>query len=206
MRQKKQEMHRITCLSITLLLVPIAAFAQTPQFQLYGGYAYAHVDSGGVTELLTDLSRNWNGWEASFATNFTRFVGVNFDFSGDYGSSSLESPENFTPRLRQQTQTPFFYSYMAGPQFLLPAGPFLVFAHAMAGATQMKREFAGPYFPVIRSDIAFGSVIGAGIDLNLTQYVALRIAQADYLISKNFGGEQNNLRVSGGIVFKFGSR
>ena len=197
-------MRRIILLSISLMFVPVSAVAQTPQVQLYGGYAYAHVDSGGVSGLLDARSRNWNGWEVSFATNFTRFAGVAFDFSGDYGPGFRGSSGNFAPRLREQT--PFLYTYMAGPQFLLPAGRVLVFAHALAGAIQMRRGFAGPGFPVARSDTAFGAAVGAGIDVSLTRYVALRIGQADYLISKNFGGSQNNLRVSGGIVFEFGSK
>ncbi len=51
----------------------------------------------------------------------------------------------------------------------------------------------------LRSDIAFGSAVGGGVDLSLTQNMALRIGQADYLISKNLGVTENNLRVSGGI-------
>jgi hypothetical protein len=197
-------MRRTIFLSITLLSVPLAAVAQTPQVQFYGGYAYMHVDSGGVPGLFNAGSKNWNGWEASFATNFNRYVGVTFDFSGDYGRGFRGGFDNFGRHV--EGQTPFLYAYMAGPQFLIPAGRVLVFAHALAGATQMKRGFAGTAFPVVRSDTAFGAAVGAGIDVSVTRFVALRIAQADYLISKNFGGDQNNLRVSGGIVFEFGGK
>jgi opacity protein-like surface antigen len=198
-------MRRILILSAVLFFVPLAANAQTPQVQVYGGYAYTHVDSGGLTGVFDSHSRDWNGWEASFAANITRYVGVAFDFSGAYGPPIPGASGNFSFGIREQT--PYMYTYMVGPQFLLPAGRILVFAHALAGATQMKRGFTGIYAnPVVRSDSAFGAAVGGGIDLSLTQNVALRIAQADYLISKNFGGDQNNLRVSAGIVFEFGSR
>jgi hypothetical protein len=197
-------MRRILFLSLGLLLVPVAASAQTPQVQLYGGYAYTHIDSGGLSGVLEGSSRNWNGWAASFAANFTRYVGFVFDFSGVYGPSIRGAAGPFSLNLRERTST--MYSYMAGPQFLLPFGRVMVFAHALAGATQVRRGFSGVDFPIVRSDSAFGSAIGGGIDVSLTQYVALRIAQADYLISKNFGGAENNLRVSGGIVFEFGGR
>lgn len=197
-------MRRTVLLSITLLSAPLAAVAQTPQAQLYGGYAYAHVDSGGVPGLFNAGARNWNGWATSFAMNFNKYVGVTFDFSGDYGSGFLGHSDSFAHHVGQQT--PFLYAYMAGPQFLIPAGRVLVFAHGLAGATQMKRGFVGTDFPTARSDTAFGAAVGAGVDVSLTRYVALRIAQADYLISKNFGGSQNNLRISGGIVFEFGGR
>ncbi|HYK89154.1 MAG TPA: outer membrane beta-barrel protein [Acidobacteriota bacterium] len=197
-------MRKIILVTISLLIVPLAASAQTPQVQFYGGYAYTHTDSGGLTGAFDAGSRNWNGWEASFATNFTRYVGVAFDFSGAYGPAVRSAVGTFTLSVREQT--PYMYAYMVGPQFLLPMGRVKLFAHGLAGATQVKRGFTGVSFPVVRSDFAFGSAVGAGIDVSLTRYVALRLGQADYLISKNFGGAQNNLRVSGGIVFEFGGR
>jgi hypothetical protein len=197
-------MHRIILVSAAMLLIPLAASAQTPVVQLYGGYAYTHADSGGLSGVFRGRSRDWNGWETSFSANFTRFVGVTFDFSGDYGPDFRASFSSFSPRL--EDHTPYFYAYMAGPQFLLPLGRVLVFAHALAGATQTKRGFTTAALPVARTDFGFGSAVGAGIDVSLTRYVALRIAQADYLISKNFGGTQNNLRVSGGLVFEFGGK
>ena len=197
-------MRRTVLLLITLFSIPLAAVAQTPDVQLFGGYAYTHVDSGGVPGLFNAGAKNWNGWETSFAANFNRFVGVTFDFSGDYGRGFRGAFDSFSRHVGNQT--PFLYTYMAGPQFLIPAGRVLVFAHGLAGATQVKRGFVGADFPGARSDTAFGAAVGAGVDVSLTRYVALRVAQADYLISKNFGGSQNNLRVSGGIVFEFGGK
>ncbi len=197
-------MRRIILLAPCLLFLPLAANAQVPQVELYGGYAYAHVDSGGLSNLTDPGSGDWNGWEASFATNITRHFGLVVDVSGDYGPSYILSLGGFEPHVHEET--PYLYAYLAGPQFLLPLGRVLVFAHAMAGATQIKRGFITDGFTVSRSGFAFGSAIGGGIDLSLTQSVALRIAQADYLISTNFGVTGNNLRVSGGIVFQFGKR
>ena len=201
-----QEMHMrwIICLAACLLFRPLVADAQVPQFEVYGGYAYTRVDSGGLSNITDFNSKNWNGWEASFASNFTRHFGVAFDFSGDYGSNFPVSFAGFAPRVREQA--PYLYAYLAGPQFLLPLGRVMVFGHAMAGATQMKRGFTSAGFAASRSDTAFGSAVGGGIDVSLARNVALRIVQADYLMSKNFGVAENNLRVSGGIVFQFGSR
>ncbi len=197
-------MYRIILVSAALFLIPLAANAQTPEVQLYGGYAYTHADSGGLPGVFQGRLRDWNGWEASFSANFTRFVGVTFDFSGDYGPDFRGFGSSFSPRV--QDHTPFLHAYLAGPQFLLPAGRVLVFVHALAGATQMQRGFTTTTLPIARSDFGFGAAVGAGIDVSLTRYVALRIGQADYLISKNFGGSQNNLRVSGGLVFEFGEK
>ncbi len=196
-------MRRIILLAACILVLPLAASAQVPQVEIYGGYAYTHVDSGGLSNIADSHSKDWNGWEASFAGNFTRYFGVAFDFSGSYGSNFQVSPFGFH---HVGSETPYLYAYMAGPQFLLPLGRVLMFAHAMAGATQMKRAFTSGTTVFSRSDTAFGSAVGAGINLSLTRNVALRIAQADYLMSKNFGVTENNLRVSGGIVFQFGSR
>ncbi len=197
-------MRRIILVLAALLIVPVVASAQTPQVQVYGGYAYTHIDSGGLSGVIDAGSKNWNGWQASFATNFTRYVGVVFDFSGEYGPAIRGAASNFGFGIREQT--PYMYTYMVGPQFLLPAGRVLVFGHALAGATQVKRGFTGATLPIIRTNSAFGSAVGGGVDVSLTHSVALRLFQADYLISKNFSGSQNNFRVSGGIVFEFGGR
>jgi hypothetical protein len=129
---------------------------------------------------------------------------VKFDFSGVYGPDFRALSDNFGFRARNQTQ--FLYTYFVGPQFFLPVGRARLFAHALAGATQMRRGFTFSQLAVGRTDFAFGSAVGGGLDISLTRNVALRVAQADYLISKNFGGSENSLRVSGGIVFQFGSR
>ena len=197
-------MRRIILLLLCLLSLPLVGSAQVPLFQVYGGYAYTHVDSGGVSNLVNPGARDWNGWAASFAGNFTRHFGVVFDCSGAYGPSYPLNPTGIGPRVHEET--PFLHAYLAGPQFLLPLGRVLFFAHGLAGATQMRRGFMGVDTTISRSDFAFGGAVGGGIDLSLTRDVALRLAQADYLIGKNFGVTGNDLRVSGGIVFQLGSR
>jgi opacity protein-like surface antigen len=183
------------------------ANAQTSKFEAFGGYSYVHADFHDIPNLYDGRSRNWNGWEGSFATNFNKFVGVTFDVSGAYGPEFRAVSADFGFRnsgFHEHFQKQYLYAYLAGPQFLWPLGRVRLFAHGLAGATQMRRGFIDAAFPVARTDYAFGAAVGGGMDFRVTDNIALRVAQADYLMSKNFGGSENNLRISGGIVFHFG--
>ena len=54
------------------------------------------------------------------------------------------------------------------------------------------------------SDNAFAMAIGGGVDVTVHSRLSFRVAQVDWLRSQHFNTDQNNLRVSTGIVFRFG--
>jgi outer membrane immunogenic protein len=59
------------------------------------------------------------------------------------------------------------------------------------------------------SATGFASTIGGGLDANLSPRFALRLVQADYyptLLRNGYNDRQNNLRLSAGIVIRFGAR
>jgi hypothetical protein len=59
------------------------------------------------------------------------------------------------------------------------------------------------------SSDAFALATGGGLDINLTPRLAIRAAQADYyltLLPNRTTNTQNNLRVSAGIVLRFGGK
>jgi hypothetical protein len=50
-------------------------------------------------------------------------------------------------------------------------------------------------------------VLGGGLDVNVSRHIAIRAAQADWLYTQFPNGvdnRQNNLRITAGIVFRFG--
>jgi opacity protein-like surface antigen len=56
---------------------------------------------------------------------------------------------------------------------------------------------------------AFAFALGGGVDAKLTHAVAFRVAQFDYLLTKFSDGiddRQNNVRISTGIVFRWGGK
>jgi peptidoglycan-associated lipoprotein len=64
----------------------------------------------------------------------------------------------------------------------------------------------GPASSVSNAGASFASNIGGGVDLRLTPRIAIRLAEADYLLTTFKNGDndhQNNLRLSAGLVFHF---
>ena len=84
---------------VMCLLVPVGMWAQdAPRAEVFGGYSYQRVD-GGI---------NLNGWNASLAGNYNKWLDLVADFSGQYGTFdshsflfgpqiSYRGDERFTP-------------------------------------------------------------------------------------------------------------
>ena len=53
-------------------------------------------------------------------------------------------------------------------------------------------------------DDGFAMALGGGVDVKLNDRFAIRAIQADYLRSDVFGGTTNGMRLSFGLVFRFG--
>jgi len=45
---------------------------------------------------------------------------------------------------------------------------------------------------------------GGGADYEMTNHVAIRLIQAEYLYTKFGGTHQNNARISAGVVYRWG--
>lgn len=72
--------------------------------------------------------------------------------------------------------------------------------------------------PSIRSGhrTHFATAAGGGLDVNLTKHISITPIQVEYVMTqfdsaslggstKGFGDHQNDIRYSGGVMFKFGS-
>jgi opacity protein-like surface antigen len=56
------------------------------------------------------------------------------------------------------------------------------------------------------SDSSFGMALGGGLDVKLSEHVAIRAIQLDYLRTGFFNETQNKGRLSVGVVFRFGRK
>jgi hypothetical protein len=186
--------------------------------EAFGGYSYLGFDTSAVHNALigipsTVTSRmNTNGWEASLAYNFNKWGGIEGDFSGHYKGDC----EGFIGLTCSNL------SFMGGPRLTHRRGNLTVFAHGLFGgdrfslsasAASISTELFGtPYitgFSVSVYETKFALAAGGGADYVLGKHTSIRIAQVDYMMTKHFGefglSHQNNLRVSAGIVFRFGA-
>jgi hypothetical protein len=79
-----------------------------------------------------------------------------------------------------------------------------MFFHALLGIDHLSGSGSG----FSNSDNSFAAAIGGGVQWNVSRYFALRTS-VDYLLTHHniFGGpaaQQNNLRASVGVVYRFG--
>src|SRR5436305_12693448 len=74
---------------LLLFTTSLAVAQDTPKFEVFGGYSYA---SASKTLTLGRSRPNLNGWNASVAGNFNRWIGIVGDFSGYYGSPQVSLP------------------------------------------------------------------------------------------------------------------
>ncbi|MGA8144421.1 MAG: hypothetical protein WB987_11080 [Candidatus Acidiferrales bacterium] len=162
-------------LSLLLGLLFFVSFTAHAQdkAEVFGGYSYMHNDNS--------PGGNLNGWELSGQYKFTGWLGAVADFDGHYGS-----PSGF------DTQ---FHTFMFGPQVSFPArvSPF---AHVLFGGAHEHVNGVG-------GDTSFAAAVGGGIDAKLTGPIYWRVIQGDWIRTSLFGRDQNNGRLSTGIVIQF---
>jgi len=99
-------------------------------------------------------------------------------------------------------------TYLLGARYSLrTGGMFTPFAQALIGGVRgFDAIFPGPDGSTNAPD-SFAAALGGGLNMNLSHRFAIRAIQADYLqthLPNDGNNRQNNLRLSAGIVFRFG--
>jgi hypothetical protein len=173
-------LHIRRWLLIGILLSSAAALAQeTPRFQLFGGYSYTHL-SGAAG------SGNLHGWNASLSGNVTGHLSLVADFAGGYDRSSGTKVD--------------VHTFLFGPQVTKRAKRADLFAQALFGVGRAGISASG----IGASNTSFATALGGGVDVHAGSRVSFRVAQIDYLLTRFGGNSQNNLRVSTGLVIRWG--
>lgn len=209
-------------LPLILLFVSLAARAQEPpRFEVFGGYSYLRGDLG-------DVSVNTHGAIGSVTYNFDRVLGVKAEFGGHSGSINVPAQlNNAAPGTTTLFDArPSYFTFLFGPQFTYRKSERITpFAHVLLGGVRLKVrvpldaiQFPQPGFPttpplpnlatgvnfITGTDTAFGISFGGGLDIKLSKRAAFRLFQADYLLTRISPNTQNNLRLSTGLVIRFG--
>jgi hypothetical protein len=180
-----------------LLLIGLATVveAQTPRFDLFGGYSFLH-ERG-------DL--NSHGWNVAATWNFHRYFGLTADIAGHYRSDSRVVPVTTPVLVSARTRV---HSFTFGPTFALHNRTRLIpFAHALIGLNRLTVETSGTLPSSSSSVNNYSHNLGGGLDVRITRRFAVRAAQLDVNVVRFPGGFwQDNFRYSTGIVVRFGSR
>jgi hypothetical protein len=171
----------IVILAVLLIgALPLLAQNESPRVEVFGGYSYVSADFGGGGR------QSLNGWNGQANINVNRWLGLTGDFGGYYGSPFHVSLHDF--------------SFLFGPTLTYRQQHFAPFFHALFGGNHTSVSALGRS----TSDSVFAMAIGGGLDIPLKPRFGLRLAQVDWLRTNNFGGTQNNIRVSTGVMFNFG--
>ncbi|MGB7925006.1 MAG: porin family protein [Pyrinomonadaceae bacterium] len=177
-------MKKLFCVPVMIFLISLTALAQdTPKVELYGGYSYV----GG----------NFHGWNVSVAGNVNKWFGVVADVSGHRGGF-----DGFGVSERQR-----FNSFLVGPRFSLRKNKRVTpFVHALFGPTHVSVKVTENGETFRGSDTSFSMFLGGGVDIKVSDHVAIRAIQLEYGRANLFEESQSRGRVSVGVVFRFGKK
>jgi opacity protein-like surface antigen len=200
-----------------------------PTVEIFGGYTYIHFNAGsgtigtfspggagfasrgGVLQIagpgaITTLTSNINGGSASLAYNLNHWFGLAADFGG-----SAITKANFSGQPSVNVSSTLF-TYLFGPRISYrEKKTFTPFVQVLLGGAYITDITSGGA-TVAKSQNAFAMTVGGGLDLNVSKYIALRLGQAEYLLTRfnnpfALSGapvNQNNFRFSAGVVLRLG--
>lgn len=225
-------MNKLFLFAALILLAPAVASAQekTPAVEVFGGYSYERGDE--ATHAIVDHV-NLHGWEGSATFVVNRWLGIEADFDGHYGSDSagVTIPSTFPglPSIQADFDVDSRqHAFLFGPKLSFRGERVTPYAHALFGGVHRSRDFdvrtaiGSTDVSTVSfsdSDTAFGMALGGGVDVNLGDHVAIRAIQADYVQTRfdegtivtrtgqfDTEGTQHNARFSVGLVIRFGNR
>lgn len=190
-------MKKVVILFAAALLFAFPLLAQegdAPKAEIFGGFQYLHM--GSDTSLGSTGGQGFNGWNVAAQGNFSKYLGVEGDFSGTYAKISGVSTH--------------VYTYAGGPVVFAEMNRIKPFAHVLFGGSSTGASESG----VSISLGGYTVMAGGGVDAKVNRALAIRLAQFDWLYyhfgSKTISGVQipafsgsNNVRISTGVVVRF---
>jgi len=184
-----------------------------PRVELFLGYSYLRA----IPELASGNRLVYlNGGSTSVAFNFNRYLGMVGDFGGFNDTRLLLTGAGQNPSVNAQVVGGSAFSYLAGPRLSFrDHGRLTPFAQVLFGgihASDITLSGCTGNCTLLPVENTFAMTAGGGLDLQVRPHLAIRIIQAEYLMTsfenRNSGSSatQNDMRLSSGIVIRFGGR
>lgn len=183
-----------------------------PRVELFVGYSYLRA----VPTLAAGNRLVWlNGGSTSLALNLNRYLGLVADF-GVYTNSQVRFTGVYPGTVDVDTSNAAVFSYLFGPRITFRRherlSPFVQVLFGGVHANQITLDDCTFSCTILPTEDTFAWTGGGGLDFRIRRHFAFRIIQAEYLMTRftdyNTGnaGTQNDIRLSSGIVFRFGGR
>lgn len=170
-----------TGLAIGLLFCSISGFAQEvnyPKAEVFGGFSISStpvVSLNPTTFLPTSARNSFMGWQASGNYNLTHHLAIVGDFGGQYKSVASVSANQ--------------YQFLFGPRIIFRGSRVTPFVHALFGemrspvAVVPSTTILGITTPSATvSGSGFGMGLGGGLDISVSDRLALRVPQFDWML------------------------
>src|SRR5271157_1601641 len=133
----------------------------TPKYETGLNYSWLHVNSANY-----DYQRTGNGGSGYFEYNLNKTLGLVADFGG-YANTRT----GFDDKLM---------SYMFGPRFNLRRGKFTPYAQFLFGGAYLFSNNSG----ISQSKNAFASAAGGGLDWQVSNHMAIKPIQVEYVMTQ----------------------
>lgn len=166
------------------------ASGASPRIELAGAYSFLRANpanSGGL---------NLNGASESLA----------YAFSGRFSAAADVGEYRFSGLSAGLTST--MYTYLFGPRIAFRRRSHVnYFVQILAGGGRLNANSGG----ISAGENGFAMAAGGGLDVAFGGRFAVRVVQADYLVTRydSVAGSpatQSHTRISAGVVFRFGGR
>jgi len=182
----------------------------TPKVELFLGYSYVRaVPAPTVGNRLVWL----NGGSTSIAYNFNRYLGIVADI-GDYTNSKIQFQSAPGITVDVDSANGGVLSYLFGPRLSFRnhgrVTPFVQALFGGARASDVVLTGCTSNCTILPIENTFAWTAGGGMDIKVRRHLAIRLIQAEYLMTRfqdystGLTASQNDMRLSSGIVFRFG--
>ncbi len=195
---KKQGWLAVSVLVLTFVFTGASAHAQDGKISLFGGYSFG-------TNNYYSEDPGLQGYAASVVYNFNNHIGLEANFAGHNGTSTIytESPTTdntgYSEVVRQD-----LYEYTFGPKVSVPVGHFSLFTHFLFGAAHVHDGETDKCAPATGEDEetcssdypynysshgnGFAFKTGGGVDWNHGSW-GVRILEVDYVRTEVYATE-----------------
>ena len=189
---------------VVLLSALVASATEVEQYEAYLGYNFVRFNAN--SDFIPSFSAH--GGDAQFVYNFNRWLGGVADFGAVTRGSINDAGVNMT-----------VLNFVAGPRYTFhKESRFRPFLEALFGGYYATASslvvVINPVVSqrLVASRTGFAMLAGGGLDIKVSEHIALRPIEADYYLARPVSfitGEsvnRNNFRYTAGVNFLFGKQ
>jgi len=180
-----------------LSAAPVTMLAQSqPAHELAFDYSYVHTNAPPAGCGCFSM----NGGGGSYAYHYGPQFALVADVEVVHASKVDANGDDLT-----------LTSFLAGPRFYYrrTSARWVPYGQVLVGGVRGTGTLADANSAGETNPVAFGAILGGGVEYNFSRRFTLRVAEVGYFITTfpNYvNGRQNNLRVTAGAVYHFGKR